>query len=341
MGKTWDETYNANLPTVMFDAVPNGSGNISASLSANQGRPDALVGATQDNGLVYNAAAGGDWIQLEGGDGYRADWVTDELAIMYPSTRWFTWDGATLTERGTLEPTPGFYLWILARVPHPRYTRGGALMVAIAGDNSASGSLYGLFDAKPGSTDSDRLRWETLASVPYKLSGIATWDGRTIVATTEGQPPAAGTAPTGRYYRVVPGAGPSTVDEFSTSVLVGRGPARLPTFLSRDTVLAVDNQGLVRSDGLATWRDAGAQPLPNGQSIFTFAVDTGPLPNVIYAGSKRTLYASNDGGLTWRPIDTLPLNPQLSQVRYTPAHDGTRRLHVATWNWSAWTATLQ
>lgn len=123
----------------------------------------------------------------------------------------------------------------------------------LAGDDVNPGQIFGLFHAKPGSTDSDRLRWELLASVPGKLTGVAAWDGHTVVSTSE----------EGHYYRTYASVGTNV--EMPSSALTGRGPGRWPTFLEHRRVVAVDDVGLVRSDDLVSWKVPLSAQLPSGE----------------------------------------------------------------------------
>jgi hypothetical protein len=335
MGKSWDEAANRRLPTVMFDPAANHA----ASLSASPDRPDLLVGATQDNGFIY--CRGGDerWEQVEGGDGQRAKFVTGDVALLDKfgdgKLHWFQWDGTDMVDRGTLDPPvaeASFFPDLVIRVPHPSYRDDGHLMVALAG-SEAGPELFGLFDAKPGSGDSDRFAFKQIAVLAGAPTALGTWDGTTVLASF------AGGDGTGRHQRVDTATG--DVDDCATTVPKKRGAPRWMTFLSAADALAVDDSGLLRTD-LQTWSALDNAPLPSTATRFlAFAVDPFPDPPTLYAGDRATLYASSDWGATWREVLGLPGQCVLSQVEYVAATTGERRLSLATWNWSAWVAALQ
>lgn len=335
MGKSWDESANTTLPTLMFDPADHAA----PSLSASPANPGLLVGATQDNGFVYCRGVDQRWEQVEGGDGWRAKFVTGDVALLDNFSdgelHWFIWDGTDLVDKGTLEPPgtqPNLFPNRIVRVPHPAYADGG-LMVAVASSDNRT-ELFGLFDTKPGLTDGDRLKWTQIAELTAAPTGLGTWDGTTVIASS------ADGASNGRYHSIDTTSGDIT--DCATTVPTARGAARWITFIGPVSAAAVDNAGLVRSDDLQTWRAVANAPLPSGTAnLLAFAVDPFPSPAVVYAGDTQALYASGDWGTNWTPVAGLPGLCVLSQVEYLSADNGTRQLSLATWNWSAWLATLQ
>jgi hypothetical protein len=335
MGKSWDESFNTLLPTVMLDPA----GNFAASLSASPAKPDLLVGATQDNGFIYCRGRGQRWEQVEGGDGWRAKFVTGDVALLDDwhdgTVHWFIWNGTDLNDKGTLEPPgaqPRVFPNLLVRVPRPRHEDDG-LMVAVASSEDRN-ELFGLFDTKPGSGDNDRFNWKQIAVLGSPPSGLGTWDGTTIVASS------VDSNRNGQYHHINTVTG--DIDDCATTVPASRGAPRWITFIGETTAAAIDDAGLVRTDDLQTWRELPNAPLPSGATRFAaFAIDPFPDPPMLYAGDAQMLYSSNDWGTTWSKVRGLPSYCTLSQVEYLAADNGARRLNLATWNWSAWVAPLQ
>jgi hypothetical protein len=323
-----------------------------STITANPADPDVLIAALQDNGLVYRPGASRHWVSMIGGDGRRATFVAPDVALVVVNdatdVHVATWDGATITRGAQLVPAgeaPNSFFPLVRRVCHPAYRRGGDLMVAVASDDSQETGkptgkrVFGLFDTATGPAGI-RFRWEQLATMPFDVTGIGSWDGRSLVVATLGAAPPKGVKMSGHIYLLDSATG--AVTELATGALAGRGGARWVDFLGAGSAVALDDVGVVHTPDLVTWRVSGAgavAPVSTGASCLV--VDRFPLPAVTYIGREDGVFGCTDlTGATWEKAANLPAVPRVSNADLVAA-GGKRHLHVGTWNWSAWRAELR
>jgi hypothetical protein len=211
-------------------------------------------------------------------------------------------------------------------------------MVAVSSDNDDPGAVYGLFDDKPGTADADRFSWRTIATLPGTVRGLASWDGREIVASIDTTTPIAGT-PTAvaRTFRIDSSSG--TFVEMGTDATTPSNAFRFVTALGGSFFLALDDTGIVETTDLISWHALSSSPSPTG-AFWAMDVDRAVEPATILASGRESLWASYDHGTTWTTALGLPPMPSVDQVEIVPRPNGSR-LTIGTWNWSTWFADLQ
>lgn len=352
LGVSWNSIGNRDLPTLMFDG--GNGGTWAHTLTANPADPDVLIAGLQDNGLAYRSGAASAWTSMIGGDGRRTLFVAPDVALVVVNdatdVHLATWDGATITRGAQVVPAglpPNSFTPILRRVCYPAYRRNGDLLVAVAAEDTTQAAqptgrrIYGFFDNLSADV-TNRFRWELLATMPFDVTGIGSWDGRDIIVATAGDPPPTGSAMTGHIYRVDSASG--TVTPLTTTALAGRGGARWVDFPGPSSAVAVDDTGVVYSPDLVVWKAAPAGAVGVGVTVSTegwsLAVDRHPFPAVVYIARGDGVFGCSDlTGSTWRQATNLPAQPLVNNAEVVVS--GSRRvLHVGTWNWSAWAAEL-
>lgn len=338
VGVTWDSSYNARFPTLMFVQEARST---APALSASSRFPGLLVGSLQDNGNVYLTQPGENWQELfDGGDGQRALFVTGDVVLRGGNDavdlRWSRWTGTEFTDPVAFEP-PGFpanttFMPFLARVPDPRYhdPQGGALMVAVAGDDFGlvgTNNIYGLFD-KGAAVTTDRFYWKTVGTVPFATTGVGT-------LTVTGRVFLVGTAST-HMYRIDPSTG--SVVELILPVGLGSDGVRWPTMAGGSVAFALHGDTILRTMNLVTWQ-AVTSPAA-GATVEVLAVDRSRDPIGLYAAGVEGAWLSRDLGSTWRTTSGLPRRPQANHLEVVDTGAAGRWIHLGTWNWSAWRARL-
>lgn len=333
-GKTWDDSNNRTLSTLMFDqqiwsAAP--------AMSASERFPGLIVGAFQDNGKGYLSADGEPWRELgRVGDGQRALFVTGDIVMNGGNDdadlRWARWDGAKFVDEVTLEP-PNYpaglqFMPFMARIPYPstKDQASGALMIAVAGDNQAGGNVYGLYDRGPAHNPaSDRLYWMTVGTVPFQITAIATLTGKLILVGTTGT----------HAYLLDPGTG--TVVETTMPPGLASDAIRWISLGGSSLAFALVQNTLLRTLDMATWSVVGT---PGGTICNVITVDRAVDPVRLFLGGSDGVWSSRDLGATWVATSGQPRHPQANHLEVVEYASGGRVINMGTWNWSVWRAQL-
>ena len=333
-GETMDTSYNEFLPTLMFDQRRE---SVAPALSASQAFPGLLVGALQDNGKAYLVDDGEPWRELGSvGDGQRALFVTGDVVLNGGNDdvelKWARWDGAAFTDLTTISvPHAVGTAWMpfLARVTNPRHAdpTTAAPMLAVAADNSNTGNVFGLFDRGSGHQPrAERLYWLPLGTVPAQTSGVGSLDGSLVVVGTV----------EGRIYLLDVTTGFVALMATPPSLL--NAWVRWITIASPSVAFAVIGQVLVRTTDMATW---DAVPTPAGSTSGVIAVERALDPPRLFLAGADGAWSSRDLGATWSPAaNGLPRHIQANHLEVVEHASGERRIHMGTWNWSAFRATL-
>jgi hypothetical protein len=333
LGVTWKTDLNERLPTLMFDQRGTPS---APALSAAPQFPGLLVGALQDNGNVYLTGPGEPWQQLfDGGDGQRALFITGSVVLRGGNDsmdiKWSRWDGTKFTDPIVLDP-PGsapntaFMPWVAA-VPYPSYSDPAdkALLRAVAGSNLVTGEVYGLFDrGEAHAPVEQRFGWRKIATLPDAVYGVGVLDGKTILVGTAGP----------KIYRLDTGTGLAAPMVLPPGL--GTGFVRWPRMAGGTLAFALHNNTILRTMDLSTWT---AVTSPPGRTD-VIAIDRTKDPVALFAAGLMGCWYSRDLGQTWIPTKGLPVRPEANHLEVVEYFAGGRRIHMGTWNWSAWGAQL-
>ncbi len=333
LGVTWDTSRNTSFPTLMFDQR---SFALSQALSASSGHPGLLVGALQDNGTVYLSADGEPWRELQGGDGFRALFVTPDVALRGGNDtvdlQWARWNGNAFDDPVPLEP-PGYpsgtqFMPILGRVIYPTYRdpAGNALMVAVAGDDPPTGNVFGMFDRGSGhSPAGERFYWKQLGKVPHEVNGIGSLSGKSVIVGTVGP----------HVYRLDARTG--SVVELSLPSGLGSLGFRQIAIASQTLAFGLVGSRVLRTTNGLAW---AVIPGPPGTTVDALDVDRGFDPVALFLAGSHGAWVSRDLGDAWQPTSGLPHRPRATHLETVTYGNGKRSVGLATWNWSAWRADL-
>jgi hypothetical protein len=333
-GKTMDASNNEFLPTLMFDQQWQSA---APALSASPSFPGLVVGAFQDNGKAYLSDDGEPWRELGSvGDGQRALFVTGDVVLNGGNDdvdlKWARWDGNAFTDLTTISPphaAGASWMPFLARVAHPRYVdpASSAPMIAVAADNSNTGKVFGLFDRGGGHQPrAERLWWQLLGTVPAQTTGVGSFDGTLVVVGTVD----------GHIHLLDAATG--FVALMATPPNPANSTARWTTPVSATLAFALVGDRLVRTTDMTTWRDVAT---PAGSSSAVIAVERALDPPRLFLAGADGAWTSRDLGTTWSPTTTgLPRHLQANHLEVVEHDSGERRIHMGTWNWSVFRATL-
>jgi hypothetical protein len=333
LGLTWDNSRNTSFPTLMFDQRRSA---LTQALSASPGYPGLLAGALQDNGTVYLSGDGEPWQEFEGGDGFRALFVTPDVLLRGGNDavdlRWARWDGTTFDDSVPLEragyPSGSQFMPILGRVIYPTYRdpAGNALMVAVGGDDPPTGKVFGMFDRGAGhSPATERFYWKELGTVPHEVTGVGSLTGKSVFV---------GTVQT-HVYRVDAQTG--GVIELSLPSSLTTGNFRRIAIASPSLAFGLVGNTVLRTTNGLTWSVIAG---PADTSVEALDVDRGFDPVALFLAGSHGAWVSRDLGDTWQATSGLPRRPRANHLETVTYTNGKRSVGLATWNWSAWRADL-
>jgi hypothetical protein len=352
---TFTSAINRHLPNLQFQSYPGQSGGTNGASGVSPHTPHLLLGALQDNGLVYSSFAGNaqrPWKKIIGGDGI-VSLVCENDRFLYwsntdpPTARIAKWNGsqpeaAVQVPVRTASPSlpSGRFLSNPFGEPvlRPSFRRAGTSqrMVAVAaGDASGTaGELWGLFVDDDGGNGT----WDFLAALNPAVSGsvtaMASDDGRTVLVGTS----------SGLIFTLDTASGVLTPMTVDPAVAASVGRAYQFCFLAGGAAVARFAGVLLRLDpSTNTWAAVPGNGLPNNEAGFFFmAVDSSRTPNILYAATDFGVHASWDAAANWLPVGQgLPLRCHPATMRFVAQPDGARLLYLFTYGRSCWRARLK
>ena len=350
----FDSSINQRLPNLQFQSYPGQSGGANGASGANPHTPGVMLGALQDNGVVFSFLADGaqkPWKRIIGGDGIVSLVLENDRFLFWsntdpPTARIARWNGTqpgAPVEVAVRAPSPsipaGRFLSNPVGEPvlHPAFQRAGSNqpMYAVAAfDASATfGEIWGLL-ADP---DGANPVWDFLAAINPATNGSAT-----AVASDDGRTVLIGTAK-GRIFSYDSPSGVLKAMNIDPAIVAPTGQVYQFSFLERGLAMARFETTLLRFEPLRNfWTGVEGNGLPTDESSLHFmAVDPGRTPPILYTATDFAVHATWDAGANWLPVSRgLPIRCHPSTLRFVTDPDRSRHLYLFTYGRSAWKARL-
>jgi hypothetical protein len=331
---SWDSSCNTVLPTLVFDGIDTPPTS-THSLTASPAYPGVLAGGLVDNGEVYLAADGEPWRQLSDGDGSRAVFITPDVLLHAGNEdtvglKWAQWNGKSfnpsVNSRPPSYPDGTAFLPILGRVTYPDYRDpgDGALLLAMGGETN--GDVYGIFD-NGAATDpaSDRFSWKKLTTAADYVTGLGSLTGRSILIGTVHA----------HLYQFDPATG--SLIELLLPTGLGDHPVRWIKVAEKSQAFCLVDNNVLRTTNMVSW--VKASTIAN-TTLEVLEVDRALDPVGLFVAGSGGAWLSRDFGDTWEATMGLPRTPHANHLEVVDWGLAGRAIHLGTWNWSVWRASL-
>ena len=351
---TFVSSINQRLPNLQFQSYPGQSGGSNGASGVSPHTPGLMVGALQDNGLVFSSRADGvqqPWKRIIGGDGIVSMVLENDRFLFWsntdpPTAKNAKWNGSNIDAAVNVpvrSPSPSLPAGRFFSNPfgepvlRPAFQKPGTNqpMYAVAAyDASATyGEIWGLF-ADP---DGGNPVWDFLTAINSAVNGPATAvdsdDGRTLLI---------GTA-SGQIFSYDSPSGVLNTMTIDPALAAPAGQVLQFSFLNMGVAVARFGTALLRFDPQRNlWTSVEGNGLPTDEgSLYFMAVDPTRTPRILYVGTDYAIHATWDAGANWLPASRgLPVRCHPSTMRFVTDTDGKRQLYLFTYGRSAWKARL-
>lgn len=349
-GQTFESGYNQQLLNLQYysaTGVRQSWGSIGAFPQF-----DGLVGGgLQDNGNCF-AELGGTtftpWTHLDGRDGgfftpLQTGQVLHNIGLQPTpqpilASRWDTGAHTFVDTAPVLiahskppaQPDPKGLIGVnsLEFVKHPKFTRRGRLMYAVA---SVGLDVYGLFAERNG----DKITWEYLGTTPGAAPNVA-W----AVASVDGTNVFVGTSE--RRIFLLDAQNGASVEYLYDRALNPTGTFIRIVPYSNTRAFAIqnwDDHGTVIALRGLVWAPAGSG-LPDSP-FFALEGARNITNDTLLAATDDRVFISYDEAKTWgRASKGLPRCPHCADLRFVKDHRGAQRIYLGTFGRSLWVANL-
>jgi len=313
-----------------------------------------MVGALQDNGLVFSFRTNGvqgPWKRIIGGDGIVSMVLENDRFLFWsntdpPTAKNARWNGSNIDAavsvpvRSSSPSLPAGRLFsnpFGEPVLRPAFQRLGSNqpMYAVAAYDASGtyGEIWGQF-ADP---DGGNPVWDFLTAINPAVNGAATAvssdDGRTLLIGTS----------SGKIFSYDSPSGALKIMTIDPAIVAPAGQVFQFSFLDNGVAVARFGTALLRFEPQRNlWTSVEGNGLPTDEgSLYFMAVDPTRTPRILYVGTDHAIHATWDAGANWLPVSRgLPVRCHPSTMRFVADTDGKRQLYLFTYGRSAWRASL-
>ncbi len=351
---TFVSIVNQRLPNLQFQSYPGQSGGSNGASGVSPHTPGLMVGALQDNGVVFSSLANGvqrPWTRIIGGDGIVSVVLQNDRLLFWsntdpPTARIAKWNGTQFDAAVNVpvrSPSPSVPAGRFLSNPfgepvlRPAFRRAGSNqpMYAMAAYDASGtyGEIWGLF-ADP---DGGNPVWDFLTAINPAVNGSATAvgsdDGRTLLI---------GTA-SGLIFSYDSVSSVLKTMNIDPIIAAPAGQVFQFSFLNDGVAIARFQNALLRFERQRNfWTVIEGNGLPTDEgTLQSMAVDPTRTPGILYTGTDNAVHASWDAGANWLPVSRgLPVRCHPSTLRFAANPDGSGQVYLFTYGRSAWKADL-
>ena len=351
---TFDSNINQRLPNLQFQSYPQQTGGGNGASGASPHTAGLMLGALQDNGVVFSFVADGSqkpWNRIVGGDGIVSVVLENDRFLFWsntgpPTARIAKWNGTqpdAAVEVAVRTPSPSIPAGGFLSNPfgepvfHPVFRRDGSNqpMYAVAAFDASGtfGEIWGLF-ADP---DGGNPVWDFLTAINPAINGSAT-----AIASEDGRTLLIGTA-SGLIFSYDSPSGVLKAMKIDPAIVAPAGQVYQFSFLEGGFAMARFGTTLLRFEPLRNfWTGVEGNGLPTDEGSLRFmAVDPSRTPRILYTATDFAVHATWDVGANWLPVSRgLPVRCHPSTLRFVTDPDRSRHLYLFTYGRSAWKARL-